>query len=49
MRIYSLIVVAAVITDIVFLPAILRSLPPRWLAPARGNQENASKRSDQSA
>ncbi len=45
----ALIVVAAVITDIVFLPAILRSLPPRWLASAGGPQENASKRSDQSA
>ena len=45
----ALIVVAALITDIVFLPAILRSLPPRWLASARGSQENAAKRSDQSA
>ena len=44
----ALIVVAAVITDIVFLPAILRSLPPRWLALAGADQENASKRSDQS-
>ena len=44
----ALIVVAAVITDIVFLPAILRSLPPRWLAPAGGDQDNVSKRSDQS-
>ena len=45
----ALIVIAAVITDIVILPAILRSLPPRWLTPAGGPQENASKRPDQSA
>ena len=44
----ALIVVAALVTDIVFLPAILRSLPQRWLAHAAGTQENLSNRSDQS-
>ena len=44
----ALIVVAALVTDIVFLPAILRSLPQRWLAHAAGTQESLSNRSDQS-
>ena len=44
----ALIVVAAVVTDIVFLPAILRSLPTRWFLPGGGSQGKASKRSDQS-
>lgn len=44
----ALIVVAALVTDVVFLPAILRSLPSRWLASAGGDQASASKRSDQS-
>ena len=39
----ALIVVAALLTDIVFLPAILRSLPPRWLVPGRQIQPSASK------
>lgn len=32
----ALIVVAALVTDVVFLPAVLRSLPSRWLLPAAG-------------
>lgn len=45
----ALIVVAAVVTDIVFLPAVLRSLPPRWLMRPPGPQESPSNQSDQSA
>ncbi len=41
--IVALIVVAALLTDIVFLPAILRSLPARWLDPGRRRQSAASK------
>ena len=44
----ALIVVAALVTDVVFLPAILRSLPRRWFVATPGSQQNASKRSDQS-
>lgn len=44
----ALIVVAALVTDVLFLPAILRSLPARWFVAPAGPQQNASKRSDQS-
>ena len=39
----ALIVVAALVTDIVFLPAVLRSLPRRWLASRGARQGTASK------
>ena len=47
--IVALIIVSALLTDIVFLPAILRALPSRWLTPAVGAHKNASKQSDHSA
>ena len=39
----ALIVVAALVTDIVFMPAVLRSLPQRWLASGNALQDPASK------